>query len=103
MLFSHKRLIDSTGKELNANSASKRKKSLFTRQYFEKCLNSKGEEVQVCKILDDNGSRCDQAYRNAGFSTGNLIAHLHDIHHIINENEESENTSKKLKKVCFKI
>ncbi|CAG8758765.1 15597_t:CDS:2, partial [Rhizophagus irregularis] len=58
-----------------------------------------GEEVQVCKILDDNGSRCGQAYRNAGSSTGNLIAHLRDIHHIVNEDEESENTSKKLKKL----
>ena len=72
----------------------KRKKPSFTRQHFEKGLNSKGEEIQICKFLDESGNRCNQTYRNAGGSTGNLIAHLRDAHSIINDDESR--TSKKV-------
>jgi hypothetical protein len=73
----------------------KRKIPSFTRQHFEKGLNSKGEEIQICKFLDESGNRCNQTYRNAGGSTGNLIAHLRDVHSIINDDVESR-TSKKV-------
>ena len=72
----------------------KRKKPSFTRQHFEKGLNSKGEEIQICKFLDESGNRCNQTYRNARGSTENLIAHLRDAHSIINDDENR--TSKKV-------
>ncbi|CAG8809854.1 6693_t:CDS:2, partial [Racocetra persica] len=55
----------------------------------------KGETVQVCKIINNNSDRCDQKYYNIGSSTRNLIAHLQDIHQIINKNE-SEPKPKRL-------
>ena len=78
----------------------KRKKPSFTRQHFEMGFNSKGEEVQICKFLDESGNRCNQTYRNAGGSTGNLIAHLRDAHSIINEDIENR-TSKKVYRFLF--
>ncbi|RHZ78122.1 hypothetical protein Glove_167g85 [Diversispora epigaea] len=76
--------IDTIGTEHSIITIKKykRKKSLFTRQHFEKRLNSKGKEIQICKFLDESGNRCNQIYRNAGGSTGNLIAHLRDAHSI---------------------
>ncbi|CAG8489638.1 6380_t:CDS:2 [Cetraspora pellucida] len=68
---------------------SKNKKSYkcknpsFTREYFEKTVNSTGEEVRICKVQDENRKKCNQEYKNVGSSTGNLIAHLRDVHGIV--------------------
>ncbi|RHZ68599.1 hypothetical protein Glove_294g18 [Diversispora epigaea] len=58
--------IDSTEHSIITTKKYKRKKPSFTRQHFEKGLNSKGEEIQICKFLDESGNRCNQTYRNAG-------------------------------------
>ncbi|CAG8554305.1 12251_t:CDS:2 [Dentiscutata erythropus] len=60
----------------------KRKNPSFTREYFEKTVNSTGEEVQVCKVQNENEKKCNQEYKNVESSTGNLIAHLRDVHRI---------------------
>ncbi|RGB23002.1 hypothetical protein C1646_775154 [Rhizophagus diaphanus] len=70
---------------------NKRKNVSFTKQYFEIGYNLKGEQTCICNILDKNGKRCDKIYQNTGSSTGNLVAHLQDVHQII----ENENTSKR--------
>ncbi|CAG8534378.1 5587_t:CDS:2 [Dentiscutata erythropus] len=80
------------------NNEVKRKPS-FVRPYFEKTFDEKGEPVQICKILNDNGDRYDQKYYNIGSSTGNLIAHLRDIHHIVNNDENG--SEPKPKRICF--
>ncbi|CAB4404088.1 unnamed protein product [Rhizophagus irregularis] len=61
----------------------KRKKLSFTQEYFEKSINDKGDEIRICKILDESGKRCSQEYKNVGSSTGNLIAHLRDKRRMI--------------------
>ena len=77
---------------------NKRQKPSFTKQYFEKGYNIKGEETRICTILDKDGNRCGKMYRNTGSSTGNLIAHLRDVHQIIDDDneDESENNSKRV-------
>ncbi len=55
---------------------NKRRKSSFTKQYFEKGFNLKGEETRICNVLNNNEERCGQTYRNTRSSTGNLITHL---------------------------
>lgn len=67
----------------------KRKKPSFTQEYFEKGINNKGEEIRICRILDENGKRCGQEYKNVGSSTGNLIAHLRDKHEIVAHDDDS--------------
>jgi hypothetical protein len=47
--------------------------------------------------LDKNGNRCGKVYRNTGSSTGNLVAHLRDVHQIIDEDNENENAPKRVK------
>ncbi|PKC55862.1 hypothetical protein RhiirA1_446717 [Rhizophagus irregularis] len=75
---------------------NKRKKQSFTKQYFEKGFNIKGEETRICTVLNKDGNRCGQVYRNTGSSAGNLIAHLRDIHQIIDEdNHDGENNYKR--------
>ncbi|RIB13519.1 hypothetical protein C2G38_2040911 [Gigaspora rosea] len=54
----------------------KRKQPSFTWDYFEKDIDRMGEEVQICKILDESGQRYNQKYKNVGSSTGNLIGIL---------------------------
>ncbi|CAB5385685.1 unnamed protein product [Rhizophagus irregularis] len=56
----------------------------------------KEEETRICTILGKDSNRCGKMYRNTRSSTGNLIAHLRDVHQIIDE-DESENNSKRLK------
>ncbi|CAG8774214.1 13048_t:CDS:2, partial [Rhizophagus irregularis] len=81
-----------------SQGVNKRKKQSFTKQYFEKGFNIKGEETRICTILSKDGNRCGQMYRNTGSSTGNLIAHLRDIHQIIDEdNHDGENNYKRLR------
>ncbi len=46
--------------------------------------------------MDKNDNRCSKIYQNIRSSTGNLIVHLRDVHQIINEDDESENISKKV-------
>ncbi|PKY35941.1 hypothetical protein RhiirB3_457572 [Rhizophagus irregularis] len=76
---------------------NKRQKPSFTKQYFEKGYNNiKEEETRICTILGKDSNRCGKMYRNTRSSTGNLIAHLRDVHQIIDE-DESENNSKRLK------
>lgn len=53
-------------------------------------------EKTYCKIVDSNGNRCSQVYKNLGGSTGNLIAHLRDIHSIIDQDAD-ESQAKKVK------
>ncbi|PKB96597.1 hypothetical protein RhiirA5_385239, partial [Rhizophagus irregularis] len=65
----------------------KRKKPSFTQKYFEKSINDKGDEIRICKILDESGKRCDQEYKNVGSSTENLIVHLRDKHEIIMQDD----------------
>ncbi|RIB07148.1 hypothetical protein C2G38_2046237 [Gigaspora rosea] len=36
----------------------KRKQPSFTRDYFDKKVNEKGEEVRVCKIINEEGQKC---------------------------------------------
>lgn len=78
-----------------SQGVNKRQKPSFTKQYFEKGYNIKGEETRICTILDKDGNRCGKMYRNTGSSTGNLIAHLRDVHQIIDE-DESENNPKRV-------
>lgn len=80
-----------------SQGANKRKKPSFTKRHFEKGFNINGEETRICTVLDKDGNRCGQIYRNTGSSTGNLIAHLRDVHQIIDEDNESENNSKRVK------
>ena len=70
---------------------NKGKQPFFTKQYFEKGFNIKGEETRICTVLDKEGNQCGQIYRNTGSSTRNLIAHLRDVHRIIDEYNEGEN------------
>ena len=59
-------------------------------------IQSKGEQTHTFNILDENGKQCGKVYWNTGSLTGNFIAHLHDVHQIIDENNESENASKRV-------
>ncbi|PKB95101.1 hypothetical protein RhiirA5_386229, partial [Rhizophagus irregularis] len=61
----------------------------------DKGYNIKGEQTRTCIILDKNGNRCGKVYQNTGSSTENLVAHLRDVHQIIDEN--NENALKKLR------
>ena len=65
----------------------KRKNLSFTQEYFEKSTNDKGDEIRICKILDESGKKCGQEYKNVGSSTGNLIAHLRDKHEIVAQDD----------------
>ncbi|RIB01487.1 hypothetical protein C2G38_2150436, partial [Gigaspora rosea] len=65
----------------------KRKQPSFIWDYFEKDIDSMGEEVRICKILDESGQRCNQKYKNVGSSTGNLIVHLRDEHGIVSQDD----------------
>jgi hypothetical protein len=65
----------------------KRKNPSFTQEYFEKSINDKGDEMKICKILDESGRRCGQEYKNVGSSMGNLIAHLRDKHGIVAQDD----------------
>ncbi|CAB5331027.1 unnamed protein product [Rhizophagus irregularis] len=47
----------------------------------------KGDEIQICKILDESGKRCGQEYKNDRSSTGNLIVHLRDKHEIVAQDD----------------
>ncbi|CAG8497805.1 299_t:CDS:2, partial [Racocetra persica] len=70
----------------------KRKNPSFTREYFEKIVNSTGEEVRVCKVQDENRKKCNQEYKNIGSSTGNLIAHFRDVHGIVSQDDIPRNS-----------
>ena len=65
----------------------KRKNPSFTQEYFEKSINDKGDEMKICKILDESGRRCGQKYKNVGSLAGNLIAHLRDKHGIVAQDD----------------
>uniref|UniRef100_U9TJW3 Uncharacterized protein n=1 Tax=Rhizophagus irregularis (strain DAOM 181602 / DAOM 197198 / MUCL 43194) TaxID=747089 RepID=U9TJW3_RHIID len=65
----------------------KRKKPSFTQEYFEKSINDKGDEIRICKILDESGKKCDQEYKNVGSSTENLIVHLRDKDEIVMQDD----------------
>ena len=65
----------------------KRKNPSFTQEYFEKKINDKGDEIRICKILDESGKKCGQEYKNVGSSTGNLIAHLRDKHKVVAQDD----------------
>ncbi|CAG8529752.1 10641_t:CDS:2, partial [Cetraspora pellucida] len=56
----------------------------FTHEYFDK-VNDKGKETRVCNIVNKDGIKCDQKYKNVGSSTGNLITHLRDEHGITSQ------------------
>ncbi|EXX53697.1 hypothetical protein RirG_241570 [Rhizophagus irregularis DAOM 197198w] len=75
------------GKADRDKNIYKRKKPSFTQEYFEKSINDKGDEIRICKILDESGKRCGQEYKNVGSSTGNLIAHLRDKHEIVAQDD----------------
>ncbi|CAG8805107.1 27339_t:CDS:1, partial [Racocetra persica] len=49
--------------------------------------NDKGEEVQVCKVVDENSIKYSAKYKNIKSSTRNLIIYLRNIHEIILQNE----------------
>ncbi|CAG8601535.1 683_t:CDS:2, partial [Racocetra fulgida] len=63
-------------------------KPSFTYEYFEITVNQKGEEVQVCKVINEDGEKCGTEYKNVGSSTGNLITHLRDIHEIVSQDDK---------------
>ncbi|CAG8594255.1 657_t:CDS:2, partial [Scutellospora calospora] len=87
---------------LTKSITKKRKNPSFTKLYFDKEINSKGEEVRICNIKNKNDKRCDQTYKNFGASTRNLIVYLRDIHNIINEEDTNEHISKKRKEAILK-
>ncbi|PKK59638.1 hypothetical protein RhiirC2_871211 [Rhizophagus irregularis] len=78
--------------------AEKKKKKKWKRVLLlvSEVLKVEEEETRICTILDKDSNRCGKMYRNTRSSTGNLIAHLRDVHQIIDE-DESENNSKRLK------
>ena len=92
---------DQNDAEVNEKTATKWKKwknPSFTNEYFEKIIDPKtGDELRICKILDDDGNQCKKTYRNTGSSTGNLIQHLDLVHKIVSQ----ENEKKKVDIFCF--
>ncbi|CAB4411048.1 unnamed protein product [Rhizophagus irregularis] len=80
--------------EINEKTATKwkkRKNPSFTNEYFEKIIDPKtGDELRICKILDDDGNQCKKTYRNTGSSTGNLIQHLDLVHKIVSQENEKK-------------
>ncbi|PKY62209.1 hypothetical protein RhiirA4_488306, partial [Rhizophagus irregularis] len=80
---------------ISGNHVNKRKKSSFTKNHFEIRYNIKGEQTRTCIILDKNSNRCGKVYQNTGSSTRNLVAHLQDVHQIIDK--DNENALKKLR------
>ncbi|CAG8641528.1 1684_t:CDS:2, partial [Scutellospora calospora] len=73
---------ESKNKEPENKRIYKCKKLLFTQEYFEKIVNDKGKNIQVCKIVNENSQKCGKEYKNIGSSTGNLIIHLQDSYRI---------------------
>ncbi|CAG8529726.1 6178_t:CDS:2, partial [Diversispora eburnea] len=74
----------------NSIKKHKRKKSSFTRQYFEKGLNSKGEEIQIYVhsiINDDIESRTSKKLRNTKI-TDFIKSHRPHPKHIQKQLEE---------------
>ncbi|PKC54894.1 hypothetical protein RhiirA1_476483 [Rhizophagus irregularis] len=77
--------------EKTATKWKKRKNPSFTNEYFEKIIDPKtGDELRICKILDDDGNQCKKTYRNTGSSTGNLIQHLDLVHKIVSQENEKK-------------
>ncbi|CAG8548770.1 6526_t:CDS:2 [Racocetra fulgida] len=71
------------------------KEPSFTYEYFETAVNQKGEEVRVCKVINEDGEKCSTEYKNIGSLTGNLIMHLRDTHDIVSQ-DDRENVKKVL-------
>ncbi|CAG8744706.1 2744_t:CDS:2, partial [Racocetra fulgida] len=74
-------------------STYNRKEPSFTHEYFETTVNQKGEEVRVCKVINEDGEKCGTEYKNIRSSTGNLITHLRDTHEIVSQ-DDRENIKK---------
>ena len=74
------------------NKGKKSKNPSFTSEYFEQIFDSKtGDDLRICKILDEDGNQCKKTYQNTGSSTGNLIQHLDEVHKIVSkENDETK-------------
>ncbi|CAG8488560.1 1917_t:CDS:2 [Scutellospora calospora] len=89
-------------KEPENKKTYKRKRPSFTRDYFEKMKNDKGEEIRVCKIVNEDGIKCGQSYKNIGSSTGNLIIHLRDCHGIVSHDDIEALRKKQREEVVLK-
>ncbi|CAG8508456.1 7649_t:CDS:2, partial [Racocetra fulgida] len=74
-------------------SLKDKEKLSFTYEYFETTVNQKGDEVRVCKVINEDGKKCGPEYKNVESSTGNLIMHFRDTHEIVSQNDR-ENIKK---------
>ncbi|RIB20375.1 hypothetical protein C2G38_2179485 [Gigaspora rosea] len=68
----------------------------LTHEYFDKVVDDNGKETRVCNIMNENGKKCNQKYKNMESSMGNLIMHLRDEHEITSQDNVD------LKKVLYK-
>ncbi|KAF0533467.1 zinc finger bed domain-containing protein 1-like [Gigaspora margarita] len=55
--------------------------------------------MTYCQVIDNNRKHCSQEYKNLGGFTGNLIAHLHDAHSIIDQDADKQSKAKKARKI----